>query len=257
MNHWLFPEERGAKEGPSGEQVQPVKNQPPITVPPKSQSISIVSETIGPCAALMKQSTRQFLALRPPERAMNRKTKWKQRMVVKDVFVCERTGFCVCTTVSTLAGVVLGLLILHPHTNTLEDCWAYRGSPVSWCRSALFCSPDPFCIEAWEVLQSSDYHRDPSQEQPLLGQTGSEGTGAVGWPLESPHSSNDTEGTIVLCARCGQSSLSHKTASWSKVWKRKKHAYQPRCCVKRLVHLKRQFCPHFWGTFLVVLLSAW
>lgn len=37
---------------------------------------------------------------------------------------------------------------------------------------------------------------------------------------------------------------------------RKKHAYQSHCCVKRLVHPKRQFCPHLWGTFLVVLLSA-
>lgn len=27
-------------------------------------------------------------------------------------------GFCACTTFGTRAGVVLGLLILHPHTNT-------------------------------------------------------------------------------------------------------------------------------------------
>jgi len=42
-------------------------------------------------------------------------------MVVKDVFVCVcvrvQTGFCVCATTSTLAGVVLDLLILDPHTN--------------------------------------------------------------------------------------------------------------------------------------------
>ncbi len=137
----------------------------------------------------------------------------------------------------------------YTHTNThWKSLKAYRGSPVSSCRSTLFSSPDSFCIEAWEGLQSSDYCHDPGREQPLLGQMGLKGTSAVGWPVESPHFSNNIEGTIVLCARCGQSSLSNKTVPWSKVWERKeKTSIQPHWGVKRLVHPKGWFCPHLQG----------
>jgi len=68
------------------------KNQPPITVPPKSQSISIVSETIGPCAVLMKQSTSLWFWDHLREQWIEKQTKWKQGMVVKDVCVCV----CAC-----------------------------------------------------------------------------------------------------------------------------------------------------------------
>ncbi len=186
---------------------------------------------------------------RERERAMNRKAQEMKIEKGGKVFVHAWAGFCASTTFGTRAGVVLGLLILHPHKNTLEVSKSIEASPVSSCRSALFSSPDSFCIEAWEGLQSSDYCRDPGREQPLLGQMGLKGTSAVGWPVESPHFSNNIEGTIVLCARCGQSSLSNKTVPWSKVWERKEKTSIPATlrCVKRLVHPKGWFCPHLQG----------
>lgn len=49
---------------------------------------------------------------------MNRKA--KQMKIERGVkgCVCACVGFYACTTFGTRAGVVLGLLILHPHTNT-------------------------------------------------------------------------------------------------------------------------------------------
>lgn len=130
------------------------------------------------CSA--NETKHSFWVLRPPEREqwIETQTKRKQGTVVNYTFVCV----FVCTTFSRSCSLPAYLAPTHKYT--LENSWAYWDSVVSWCRSALF----SFCIGVWEGLQSSDYHCDPRREQPLLGQTGSEGTGAVGWPSEIPPS---------------------------------------------------------------------